>query len=161
MQNASLAFKRQLGAFDEVLHGTVEDRPAGVCANQAWSAAMVLAPLIEGLLGAEPDAPAGRLSLAPQLPERWGWLDVTSLRCGDSTYDIKLRRRDDVLSVALRRTAGPPLWIAVSPWCPAVPVSVQVDGVELKPEATGWGSGVRATVSFQCAAEHEVRFQLR
>jgi glycogen debranching enzyme len=161
MQNASLAFKRQLGAFDEVLHGTVEDRPAGVCANQAWSAAMALAPLIEGLLGAEPDAPAGRLTLAPQLPERWGWLDVTSLRCGDSTYDVKLRRRDAVLTVALRRTAGPSQWISLAPWCPTVPVSVQVDGIELKPDVAAWGSGVRASVSFQCAAEHEARFQLR
>lgn len=161
MQNASLAYKRQLGAFDEVLHGTVEDRPAGVCPDQAWSAAMVLAPLVLGLLGVEPDAPAGRLVIAPQLPQRWSWLDVTSLRCGDSTWDLKLRRTSSSLKVALRRTAGPPLWLTIAPWLEALPLSVEVDGVELKPDATGWGSGVRAAVNFQAAAEHEVRYQLK
>lgn len=161
MQNASLAYKRQLGAFDEVLHATVEDRPAGVCADQAWSAAMVLAPLVLGLLGVEPDAPAGRLTLAPQLPERWSWLDVTSLRCGDTAYDVRLRRTADALLVQLHRTAGPSQWITVAPWCAAVPVAVSVDDVALKPEASGWGSGVRAAVSFQAGTEHEVRFQLR
>jgi glycogen debranching enzyme len=161
MMNASLAYKHQLGAYDEVLHGTVEDRPAGVCRNQAWSAAMVLSPLVEGLLGVEPDAPAGRLTIAPQLPSRWTWLDVATLRCGDTTYDLKLRRRPDLLSVALRRTAGPSQWLTLAPWCDAVPLSVEVDGVTMKPDPSGWGAGVRAAVSFQVAGEHDVRFLLR
>lgn len=47
LANAALAGERAKGAFDEVLHG-LERRDAGVCPDQAWSAAMVLSPRSKG-----------------------------------------------------------------------------------------------------------------
>ena len=73
--NAELAFGRQKGAFDEALHG-LEERAVEGCGDRAWSAGMVVLPLVEGLLGAEPDAAAGRITVAPQLPEAWTRLEV-------------------------------------------------------------------------------------
>ena len=46
-----------------MLHG-LEERSVGGCPDRAWSAAMVVLPFVEGLLGVEPDAPAGRLTIA-------------------------------------------------------------------------------------------------
>jgi hypothetical protein len=158
--NADLAYSRQRGAFDEALHGT-EERAAGVCPDQAWSAAMVVLPLVEGLLGVEADAPARRLSIRPQLPAAWSRLEVLGLRCGESAYDLKLHRRDDGLSIALRRTLGPGLWVTVAPWFAALPVRVEVDGEEVRPEVTGWGGGLRCAVSLEAAGEHEVRYVLK
>jgi glycogen debranching enzyme len=157
--NVRLAFARQRGAFDEVLHG-LEERAAGVCPNQAWSAAMVIAPLVEGLLGAVPDAPGGKLTLAPQLPEQIGWLEIVGLRCGESVLDLKISRRASLLAVAVRRAMGPPLWLTVAPWCEVVPSRVEVDGQQVKPDLGPWGGGNRSAVSFQASAEHEVRFTL-
>ena len=158
--NADLATARQRGAFDEALHG-LEERPAGVCPDQAWSAGMVVLPFVEGLLGVEPDAPAGRLAIRPQLPSVWARLEVEGLRCGESAYDLKIQRRDDGVSIALRRTLGPALFVTLAPWCPTLALRVEVDGQAVKPEATGWGSGLRCAVSFEAAGEHEVRFVLK
>jgi hypothetical protein len=158
--NADLAFSRQRGAFDEALNG-LEERAAGVCPDQAWSAGMVVLPFVEGLLGVEPDAPAGRITIKPQLPSGWSRLDVLGLRCGESAYDLKLHRRDDGLVIALRRTLGPGLWVTLAPWCPSLPARVEVDGEEVQPEATAWGEGLRCSVGLEAPAEHEVRYLLR
>jgi len=157
MANARLAWARQLGAFDEVLHGT-EERSAGVCADQAWSAAMVISPLIEGLFGAEPDAPNGRLTLAPALPAVWDAMELRGLRCGDSVFDVRVRRRRKALELSLRRTLGPPLWLTVAPWLDAAPPRVEVDGQNVAPVALDADGIVRHGVSFQAGGEHDLRF---
>ena len=156
LANARLAFVRQKGAFDEVLHGT-EERGAGVCADQAWSAAMVIQPLVEGLLGVEPDAVREQLAIAPRLPAGWDALDVVGLRCGGTTYDLRLRRRGRDLQFDLRRTAGEPLWLTLAPWLPAVPAAVRLDDHEVRPSLQAWGEGVRAGVSFLATGEHTLR----
>ena len=159
LANAGLAGARQLGAFDEVLHGA-EERGAGVCGNQAWSAAALIAPVAEGLLGLEPDAPHGRLVIAPVLPAGWDWMEGRSIRCGESAFDIRLRRSGGALDVGLRRTAGPPLWLTVAPFLPAAAASVEIDGQDVVPVNTPLGEGVRTSVSFQSGAENQLRFQL-
>jgi hypothetical protein len=158
--NADLAYSRQRGAFDEALDG-LEERAVAGCPDRAWSAGMVVLPLIEGLLGVEPDAPAGRLTLSPQLPQAWDRLEVRGLRCADSAYDLRLQRRDGALVVALRRTLGAGLTVALAPWLPGLPARVEVDGREVHSEVTGWGAGARCAVTLDAAAEHEVRFVMK
>jgi len=157
MANASLAFARQLGAFDEMLHGA-EERGAGVCANQAWSAAAVIAPVVEGMLGVEPDAPGGRLTIAPALPAGWDWMEARGIRCGETSFDARLRRVGHALDIALRRTAGGPLWLTVAPLLADPAVSVDIDGQQVQPQNTRLGEGVRSAVSFELGAENHLRF---
>ncbi len=156
--NVGLAFARQGGVFDEALNGLAE-RAAGVCPDQAASAAMVLAPLVEGLLGVRPDAPGGRMTIAPQLPGTWDPLIVRGLRCGETVYDLRLRRRKGVLDIGVRRRVGPPLWITVAPWLRAPPKETLVDAQAVKADVSAWGAGVRAAVSFQASGEHDARFE--
>jgi len=158
--NAALALARSRGAFDEMLHG-LEERAVGGCTDHAASAAMVLLPLVEGLLGVEPDAPGGRLVVAPQLPAQWTHLEVRGLRCGDSGYDFRLQRRDGLLTVVVRHVLGPGLWVTLAPWLPTLPTGVEVDGEAVQPEVTGWGAGLRCAVSLEGAAEHEVRYSVK
>ena len=158
--NADLASARQRGAFDEALDG-LEERAAGVCPDEAWSAAMVVLPFVEGLLGVEADAPAGRLAIRPQLPAAWARLEVEGLRCGESAYDLEIQRRDEGLSITLRRTLGPGLLVTLAPWFRSLPLRVEVDGEAVKPETSGWGVGLRCAVALEVAAEHEVRYVLK
>lgn len=88
MANALLCYDRAKGAFDEVLHGT-ELRGAGVCPDQAWSAAMVLLPVVDGLLGARPDAMRRRIELTPHWPREWTGATVRHLRVGDASLDLE------------------------------------------------------------------------
>jgi hypothetical protein len=158
--NADLAYSRQRGAFDEALDG-LEERAAAGCPDRAWSAAMVVLPLVEGLLGVEPDATAGRITVAPQLPQAWTRLEVLGLRCADSAYDLRLQRRHGALSVAVHRTLGPGLAVTLAPWLPTLPRKVQVDGQEVSPEVTGWGEGLRCAVTLEAAAHQEVLYVLK
>jgi cellobiose phosphorylase len=122
---------------------------------------MVVLPLVEGLLGAEPDAAAGRITVAPQLPEAWTRLEVLGLRCADSSYDLTLQRRDGALAIALRRTLGAGLRFTLAPWLPTLPRRVEVNGQEVRPEVSGWGPGLRCAVTLEAAAEDEVRYVLK
>ena len=158
--NADLASARQRGSFDEALQ-SLEERAAGVCPDQAWSAGMVVLPFVEGLLGVQADAPAGRLAIRPQLPTAWARLEVEGLRCGESAYDLEIQRREDGLAFRLRRTLGPPLTVTLAPWCPTLPLRAEVDGQAVKPETSGWGAGFRCEVVLEQAAEHEVRYVLK
>lgn len=151
--NARLAFQHQLGAFDEVLHG-VSGNGAGVCADQAWSAAAVIAPVVEGMFGAEPDAPGGRMSFAPALPAEWEWMELRGLRCGETSLDVRVRRRARRLLVQVKRTLGPPLWVTVAPWLHAPVTRMTVDEHEVRAVTTATAG--RAGVEFQASGEHEV-----
>jgi hypothetical protein len=158
--NAQFAYQRQRGAFDEALDG-LEGRFAGMCPDQAWSAAMLVLPFVEGLLGVVADAPAGRLTIAPQLPADWQRLDVLGLRCSDSVYDLKVERSGDGLAIGLRRTLGAPLRVTLAPWCPVLPLRVRADGADVRPDVSGWGAGLRCAVSLDATGEHEVRYVLQ
>jgi glycogen debranching enzyme len=91
---AALTTSRCKGAFDEVLHGDT-GRGAGICPDQAWSAAMLLAPLMNGLMGVRANAPAGECVLAPRLPWSIRRLTVRHLRVGSARLSIVCQRSSD------------------------------------------------------------------
>jgi glycogen debranching enzyme len=112
--NARLPLARQLGAFDEVLRGD-DERAAGVCPDQAWSAAMLMLPVVEGLLGARADALGGRLTLAPHLPPEWPACEWRGLRVGAASLDVRVEVGPDSTVVRVTRTGGPSVGVTVAP----------------------------------------------
>ena len=108
LANASLAFERAKGAWDEVLHGT-ERAGIGVCPDQAWSTALTLAPLVYGMLGVEPDASRNRLRLRPQVPRGWDRLEARNLALGDAAITFRYERHHDhhVFRLEQERGAAP------------------------------------------------------
>jgi glycogen debranching enzyme len=63
----------------------------GANVPQAWAAGSVFS-LIKALLGFQPDAPAGRLTVDPWLPEWLPDLTVRDLRVGEQVLDIHFQR---------------------------------------------------------------------
>ncbi len=86
-QTARLHRRYALGAWPEVLHGE-EPRSIGVTPDQAWSTAMAILPLVDGLLGVRPAAGASRVQIQPQLPAEWSRGGVRRLRVGASRLSI-------------------------------------------------------------------------
>ncbi|MDX2119898.1 MAG: GH116 family glycosyl hydrolase [Gemmatimonadota bacterium] len=145
--NADLAEERARGAFDEVLHG-LERRGAGICPDQAWSAAMVVSPAVEGLWGVVPDALAGAVRVAPWLPPDWSEMSLRGLRVGATTLDLRLRRRPGRVVLRVERTHGPRLRLHAT--LPGLPASA---AVTLNDEPLGGGRAV-----FDTAERDEVAF---
>jgi glycogen debranching enzyme len=66
----------------------------GANVPQAWAAGSCFV-LLQIMLGLEPDAPAGRLYLDPQLPPWLSHLEVSELRFGAEKFDLRLRREGE------------------------------------------------------------------
>ena len=157
LANARLPFARGVGMFEEVLHGATE-RAAGVCPDQAWSAAMLVAPLVEGMLGARPDALAERLTLAPHLPARWRECEWRNLHVGHTTLDVRVTAKADRMEVRMRRTGGRRLALVVAPAMPPgrVPADATVDGERLTPRVSEQDGCRHGEVRLELSDEHVV-----
>lgn len=108
--NAELHLQREKGAFDEVLRGD-DGQAAGVCANQAWSAAMAITPVVHGMWGVKADAMHGCVVISPQLPDEWKYAALRDLRVGAARFDVVAERRatGEVASIRVAHREGPKL----------------------------------------------------
>lgn len=107
-----------LGLVQEVMHGSVY-RPTGVCFHQCWSETNILHPVMEGLVGWHPDAPAGTALLTPRFPIDWDTVRVERLRMGATLLDLRFERRPAYMEFTLTRKAGPACTVTLSPEIPA------------------------------------------
>ena len=87
LDGAALCYEGAKGAFDAGV-----DAESGVAVGFApddpLAAAMVVLPVVRGLLGAVPDAPRRRLRLTPHWPRGWTRASVGPIRVGDAELEI-------------------------------------------------------------------------
>jgi glycogen debranching enzyme len=110
-RSARLASERVKGAFDEVLDGET-GAGAGVCPDQAWSAAAVLSPIVHGVLGIRPTAWESRCEVGVNLPVPVRFLRLNGVRVGHTMFDAAWRREDGHLSLTCTHRGGPALDLA-------------------------------------------------
>ncbi len=103
--NLRLVRHGSLGNIPEVIHGDVF-QPAGVTQHQAWSHALSVLPIVEGLMGIRPDAMNQTLQVHPQLPGGWRDLSVQRIRVGDDAFNITVNRDHEASSFVIERVAG-------------------------------------------------------
>lgn len=92
MSNALLTEPGALGYVTELLSGDFNAAFGRSSHHQVWSEAMVVTPLVRGLLGLEVTSAGQRLRIAPQLPADWPHAAVRGLRVGTTTVDVTLQR---------------------------------------------------------------------
>jgi hypothetical protein len=134
-----------------------------MCGDQAWSAALLVLPIVEGLLGARPDALGGRLTLSPHLPPSWPACEWRGLRMGATSLDVRVRSEPDRITIGLARTGGPPVGITVAPALPdgREAGEARVDEVALAPRVSGRAGCRHAAVTLDASGTHEVEVWLR
>ena len=86
--NALLAFDGSLGHVTEVLSGDFYQSLSTSSPHQIWSAAMVVSPMLRGLLGLQADADAGTLTLGPHVPANWTSFAVRNVPVGSAKIDL-------------------------------------------------------------------------
>jgi glycogen debranching enzyme len=92
MANALLTFGQPLGYVTELLSGDFNADFGRSSHHQVWSEAMVITPVIRGMLGIEVNENEGRIDFAPQLPADWNHVAVNSVPLGDRLYNFAVDR---------------------------------------------------------------------
>lgn len=171
MANALLTYQGALGSVTELLSGDFNAPFGRSSHHQIWSEAMVITPVVRGLLGIEVTGGGTSLRFAPQLPAHWERVEVRNIAAGQARYDLRLTRTRERLSLTARRsappsstadqTAGQPSTIIVAPSFPldARVRDVTVGGRPAQFKLTRAGDVQRAEVTLTVAApETEIIF---
>jgi glycogen debranching enzyme len=126
--NALLALDGSLGHVTEVLSGDYYQPISTSSPHQIWSAAMVVSPMLRGMLGLETDATSHRIVFTPHIPADWTSLHVRNLRLGDSTLDLTYRKTTDSVSLDVKRTGGSDCTFE---FAPAISLRTMILGAEV------------------------------
>jgi glycogen debranching enzyme len=142
MANALLTFQGALGWVTELLSGRFNAPFGRSSHHQVWSEAMVVTPVVRGLLGLDVSDAGRRLVFAPQLPADWDRVAVQRVAAGPSSVDFALERGAGRMTITATSSASahasasaPPSTLPTVVLRPAFPLdarvrSVTVDGRE-------------------------------
>jgi glycogen debranching enzyme len=86
--NALLALDGSLGHVTEVLSGDVYQPLSTSSPHQIWSAAMVVSPILRGMLGISSDAKTNTVTFSPHVPAEWASFSVRNIRVGESRLNL-------------------------------------------------------------------------
>src|SRR5499426_3378654 len=92
MANALLTYDGALGYVTELLSGDFNSAFGRSSHHQVWSEAMVVTPMIRGLLGIDVSEGGRHLRFATQLPADWNRVEARGVSVGDARYDLSLER---------------------------------------------------------------------
>ena len=127
--NSLLAFDGSLGHVTEVLSGDFYQPLSTSSPHQIWSAAMVISPMLRGMLGLDQDLLASVLKFAPHLPANWDSFAINNLTCG-SSLNMTYRRSVGAIVLNLSRAGEGNCRLEFSPEVSARTqvISVDLDG---------------------------------
>jgi glycogen debranching enzyme len=160
MANALLTFGQPLGYVTELLSGDFNADFGRSSHHQVWSEAMVITPVVRGLLGIEVNAAAGRMAFAPQLPADWNRVAVDNVPVGNEVYHLALDRSPgrQTIRIQATRPADPggavaqahAIQVSLAPAFPldAIVRSVTLNGRPVQFKVTRVGDVQRAEVLF-------------
>jgi len=126
--NALLATDGALGHFTEVLSGDYYQSFATSSPHQIWSAAMVISPILRGMLGLDSNAEKREITLAPHLPADWTSLAIRNARVGGIGVDFQYHKTADTVVLETKRSGTGDCWVEFSP---SFSLRTEVVGVEM------------------------------
>jgi hypothetical protein len=119
------------------------------------TATTIVAGLVYGLLGAEPDAPRTRLRLRPQIPASWNHLSAANLAMADARIGFRFHRDGARHTFQFQQTAGRvPVRLVFEPALAATALrGASVDGRPARLDPRPFGE--RILVPIQLVLDHE------
>jgi glycogen debranching enzyme len=116
MANALLTYQEALGYVTELLSGDFAAPFSRSSHHQVWSEAMVVSPVVRGLLGIEVAEGGRRLTFGPQLPASWPRAALHRVAVADGQFDLALERREGARTVTVARRGGSiPVRVVLAP----------------------------------------------
>jgi hypothetical protein len=128
------------------------DVPFGRPAGRTTHAAQIVLDLAHGLLGLAPDAPVGRIRMAPRFPEHVRSFELRGIAIGDGRLALTYERLDEVVRFTVEPEAGPvPPLLVLEPLVAGGVARVRVDGAEAQLETRA--ANGRVVVPVQLAVD--------
>jgi glycogen debranching enzyme len=154
MANALLTYAGALGDVTELLSGDFATPFGRSSHHQVWSEAMVVTPVLRGLLGIEAADAGGTLRFAPSLPATWDRVEARTVRIGDAQYDLAFNRSTGRTVARVTARSGSVKRLVVSPaFAPDARIQrVSVNGAAVKGEPSIVGDVQRITVTIDTPA---------
>ena len=115
MANAQLAHDGSPGRVTEVLSGDFYTQLSTSTPHQIWSSAMVISPLLRGLMGLEVNALKSSVVLAPHLPRDWNDVAIHNVRVGSTSLDFTYHRSWQEITLAVQRHGSGTVQFEFSP----------------------------------------------
>ena len=113
--NSLLALDGSLGRVTEVLSGSYYEGLGTASPHQIWSSAMVLSPLLRGMLGLREEQTKGKLTLAPHLPASWDHFGLRHVSFCAGQLDFDYTRGTDVAHLRVKTDRGADCTVQFSP----------------------------------------------
>jgi len=135
--NAWLALDGAGGNTTEVLSGDSYSPLSTASPHQIWSAAMVVSPLLRGLLGLATDAANRNLVFAPHLPADWQGAGIHGIPLPGAKVNLDLRRDASTLQLTIANSGAEAIHIE---FAPAYPPCAHVDSAALNGQSIAWKS---------------------
>jgi glycogen debranching enzyme len=153
--NALLATDGALGHFTEVLSGDYYESFSTSSPHQIWSAAMVVSPILRGMLGLQTDAEKHEITLAPHVPVDWTAFAVQNVRVEGCAIDFQYRKSGDNIALETKRRGSGDCWVEFSPALSlrAEVTGVQINGRSLPFKVQANGNDQHVNVRFQVEGE--------
>ncbi len=104
--NALLTYTNALGYVTELISGDFNTAFGRSSHHQVWSEAMVVTPIVRGMLGIE-IADAGKtVRFAPKIPANWNDFAARGVRAANSLIDFKFQRNAGNLTLSVNKRAA-------------------------------------------------------
>jgi len=137
MANALLSYPGALGYVTELLSGDFATPFGRSSHHQVWSEAMVVAPVLRGLLGIETFGGGRTLRIGPALPATWDRIEARQVPAGVARYDVTFERTPGrAVLRAVRRDGAPAPEGSSLVLVPAFPLDARVRRVAVNGAAS-------------------------
>jgi glycogen debranching enzyme len=104
--NALLALDGSPGHVTEVLSGDYYQGLSTSSPHQIWSAAMVVAPVLRGMLGLSTDAKNITLRLAPHPPPDWTTFSIRNVQVGGTVMHFRYSRTQENVELEIKNNGA-------------------------------------------------------
>jgi hypothetical protein len=99
----------------EVLSGDYYQPLSTNSPHQIWSAAMVISPMMRGMLGIESDARSHTLRFTPHVPAGWKSFSIDNVHAGEAALALQYQRSPGSITLEVKRSGSGECTLDFSP----------------------------------------------
>jgi hypothetical protein len=155
MANAQLARDGSPGRTTEVLSGDFYTQLSTSTPHQIWSSAMVISPVLRGMMGLEVNALTSTVTLTPHVPASWNDFAIRNVRVGSAQLDFAYHNVGEDITLEVTRRGIGNVQLVFSPALSlhARVIDAEVAGKKVSPKIDANQDDQHATISVPISAD--------